>query len=321
MLAATILHPHQLEIQRVPLPHPREGEVLIALEGTGVCASNLPLWEGAPWFSYPLTPGLGGHEGWGVVREVGSRVPSHWLGQRVVALSGNGYAQYDVARIEQVVPIPKNLMGKPVPGEALGCAMNIFARLDAHADQTVAIVGIGFLGALLTRLASHAGMQVIAITRRPYALDIAQKFGAQHLIVMDDHMRILQEVKDLTHGRMCQRVIEATGHQWPLDLASELIAEHGRLLIAGYHQDGPRRVNMQLWNWRGIDVINAHERNPEVSVRGMRAALSAVSEGWLDPSPLYSAPFALSELDRAFDATRDRPDGFMKALVTMEVTP
>jgi len=54
-------------------------------------------------------------------------------------------------------------------------------------------------------------------------------------------------------------VIEAAGQQWPLDLATELTRERGRLIIAGYHQDGPRQINMQLWNWRGLDVINAHE--------------------------------------------------------------
>ena len=75
-------------------------------------------------------------------------------------------------------------------------------------------------------------------------------------------------VKELTGGAFCDRVIEAVGKQWPLDLAAELTRERGRLIVAGYHQDGPRQVNMQLWNWRGLDVINAHERDPEVYMRG-----------------------------------------------------
>ena len=66
---------------------------------------------------------------------------------------------------------------------------------------------------------------------------------------------------ELTGGRFCDVVIEAVGKQWPLDLAAELAGERGRLIIAGYHQDGLRQVNMQLWNWRGLDVINAHQRD------------------------------------------------------------
>ena len=36
---------------------------------------------------------------------------------------------------------------------------------------------------------------------------------------------------------------------------------------------------MQLWNWRGFDVVNAHERDPAVSVQGMREAVAAIESG------------------------------------------
>jgi threonine dehydrogenase-like Zn-dependent dehydrogenase len=116
---------------------------------------------------------------------------------------------------------------------------------------------------------------------------------------------------------MCERVIEAVGKQWPLDLAGELVAEGGRLVVAGYHQDGPRQVNMQMWNWKGIDVVNAHERDPAVQMQGLREAVEAVASGRLDPAPLYTHAYPLERLGEALDATRDRPDGFLKALVTL----
>ena len=72
---------------------------------------------------------------------------------------------------------------------------------------------------------------------------------------------------------------------------------------------------MQLWNWRGIDVINAHEREQAIYVEGMRLAAEAVAEGRLDPSPLYTHTFPLDRLDEALDAAGERPDGFVKALV------
>jgi threonine dehydrogenase-like Zn-dependent dehydrogenase len=132
---------------------------------------------------------------------------------------------------------------------------------------------------------------------------------------MDDHWKIIELVKQLTGGHFCDRVIEAVGKQWPLDLAAELTRERGRLVIAGYHQDGPRQVNMQMWNWRGLDVINAHERDPAVYLQGISDAVAAVVDGRLDPMPLYTHHYPLSELDTALNATRDRPDGFLKALV------
>jgi threonine dehydrogenase-like Zn-dependent dehydrogenase len=115
-------------------------------------------------------------------------------------------------------------------------------------------------------------------------------------------------------------VIECVGKQWPLDLAADLTRVRGKLVIAGYHQDGARQVDMQMWNWRGLDVINAHERDPKVYVHGIRKAVEALKEGRLDPAPLFTHEFGLDQMDQALEAAKERPDGFMKALIrTQEV--
>lgn len=317
MRAAVVVEPGQIHIDNVPIPVPGPDEVRIKLEGCGVCASNLPPWQGQPWFTYPFAPGALGHEGWGIIDAVGADVTEWQIGDRVAALSQNAYAEYDLAHRHAVVALPDALNGKPFPGEPLGCALNIFARSDIRSGQTVAIVGIGFLGALLTRLAAKAGARVIAIGRRPYALDVAKQMGAMETFPLEDHWQIIEQVKQWTEGRFCDVVIEAVGKQWPLDLAAELTCERGRLLIAGYHQDGLRQVNMQLWNWRGLDVINAHEREQRIYIEGIREAAKRVAAGTLDPFALYTNVFPLEQLGDALNATRDRPDGFMKALVRM----
>jgi threonine dehydrogenase-like Zn-dependent dehydrogenase len=316
MRAAVLEGPGRISVQEVARPEPGAGEVRVRLEGCGVCASNLTPWEGPEWMQFPTEPGALGHEGWGTIDAVGEGVEGLWVGDRVAALSFKSYGEYDIAGAGSVVKLPESLAGKPFPGEPLGCAMNIFRRSDIRAGQTVAIVGIGFLGAILTRLATDAGARVIAVSRRAFSLDVARDFGAAEVIPMDDHWAIIDKVKALTGGSLCDRVIEAVGKQWPLDLAGELVREGGKLIVAGYHQDGPRQVNMQMWNWKGIDVINAHERDPEVAMQGMRDAVEAVASGRLDPSRLYTHHFPLERLDEALDATRDRPDGFVKALVT-----
>ena len=316
MKAARLAGPGRVVLEDVALPEPGAGQVRIRLEGCGVCASNLVPWGGAEWMKYPTDPGALGHEGWGTIDALGDGVEGLALGDRVAALSYNAYAEYDVADAANVVPLPPSLDGQPFPGEPLGCALNIFRRSGISSGQTVAIVGVGFLGALLVRLAKEAGARVIAISRRPFSLEVARGTGADELVPMDDHGRIIERVKEVTGGVLCDRVIEAVGKQWPLDLAAELTRERGRLVVAGYHQDGPRQVNMQLWNWRGLDVINAHERDPRVYVDGIRAAVDAVATGRLDATPLYTHTFPLDRLGDALDATRDRPDGFLKALIT-----
>jgi threonine dehydrogenase-like Zn-dependent dehydrogenase len=289
--------------------------VRVRLEGCGVCASNLTPWEGPEWMRFPTQPGALGHEGWGTIDAVGEGVADIEPGERVALLSGHAYAEYDVAEAAQVVKLPDALSGMDLPLEPFGCAFNIFRRSDIRAGQTVAILGIGFLGAILVRLASRAGARVIAISRRQESLDLARRMGAAESIAMHDHDEIIEKVSALTGGAFCDRVIEAVGKQWPLDLAAELTREGGRLVIAGYHQDGPRQVNMQLWNWRGFDVINAHERDPAVSVGGMREAVAAIESGIIDPGMLITHRFPLDRLGEALDATRDRPGAFVKAMV------
>ena len=316
MRAAVLAAPGTIRIERVAVPDAGADELRVRLEGCGVCASNLEPWAGQEWLSYPGDPGGLGHEGWGIVDAIGAAVAGFAVGDRVAALSFRSFAEYDIAKADAVVKLPPELAGKPFPGEPLGCAMNIFRRSDIQPGQTVAIVGIGFLGAILTRLATDAGARVIAISRRAFSLDLARAYGAAETIVMDDHWRIIADVQRLTGGVLCDRVIEAVGKQWPLDLAGELVREGGRLIVAGYHQDGPRQVNMQMWNWKGIDVINAHERDPAVCLRGLREAVVAVASGRLDTAPLYTHLYPLDRLADALDATRDKPEGFVKALVT-----
>jgi threonine dehydrogenase-like Zn-dependent dehydrogenase len=317
MRAVVVTGAGQLEVERVDIPEPGRGQVRIRLEGCGVCASNLGPWAGPEWMKFPTEPGGLGHEGWGMVDGLGEDVSGLSIGDRVAALSYHAYADYDVADAGAVVRLPDALVGQPFPGEPLGCAINIFRRAGIFAGQTIAIVGVGFLGALLTHLASKAGARVIAISRRRFSLEIARRMGAVETIAMDDHWQIIARVRELTGGQLCDVVIEAAGKQWPLDLAAELTRERGRLVIAGYHQDGPRQINMQLWNWRGLDVINAHERDPAIYADGIREAAAAVANGRLDPGPLYTHRYPLSRLDEALNATRDRPDGFIKALVVM----
>jgi threonine dehydrogenase-like Zn-dependent dehydrogenase len=79
-----------------------------------------------------------------------------------------------------------------------------------------------------------------------------------------------------------------------------------------------RQVNMQLWNWRGMDVINAHERDPEEYLKGMRNAVDAVLDGRLKPQQLFTHVFESGDLQQAFETHQQSPEGFIKALITFE---
>jgi threonine dehydrogenase-like Zn-dependent dehydrogenase len=314
MQAAVVRDGGTVEPARVPVPTPGPGEVRVRIEGSGVCGSDLPVFQGRPWFHYPREPGAPGHEGWGRVDAVGPDVAAELaVGTRVAGLSYHAYAEYDLARADELIALPPQLHDQPFPGEALGCAMNVFRRSGIAAGDTVAVLGVGFLGALVTQLAARAGARVIGISRRPSALAVARTMGAGDVVALDEP--VVARVEELTGGALCDVVVEAAGTQATLDLAGPLTRVRGRIVIAGFHQDGPRQVDVQLWNWRGLDVVNAHERDPAIYLEGMRLAAQAVAEGRLDPSTLYTHRFGLGEVGAALETAVARPDGFLKALV------
>jgi threonine dehydrogenase-like Zn-dependent dehydrogenase len=316
MRAAFIVAPCRLKVGIAPLPVPGPEQVRIRLEGCGVCASNLPLWQGRPWFRYPMEPGAPGHEGWGRIELQGEGVSGIRF-DRVAVLSYKAFAEFDIADARSVVPLPTELDDQLFPGEALGCAMKVFARSEIRSHDTVGIVGIGFLGAALTQLCARTGARVIALSRRQFALETASRCGASDVVFLNDRQRAVSRIAELTGGTLCDRVIEAAGLQQTLDLAGAIVGERGRLIIAGFHQDGPRKVDLQLWNWRGIDVINAHERNRDVRTEGMREAVDAIIDGRIDLSKLSLHPFPLNKLGDAFSVCARRPDGFLKAVITL----
>jgi threonine dehydrogenase-like Zn-dependent dehydrogenase len=72
---------------------------------------------------------------------------------------------------------------------------------------------------------------------------------------------------------------------------------------------------MQNWNWLGIDVVNAHERDPRNYVRGMQDAVEATIAGRIDPEILLTHSYALDELGRALDDVAARPGDFVKGTI------
>jgi NADPH:quinone reductase len=310
MRAAVLLGDGHSKVTETGVASPGPGEVLLKLEGCGVCASNLPAWQGRSWFRYPMEAGSPGHEPWGRVAERGDRsAPA--IGTRVTGLSWRAYAEFDIARTEHLVPVPERYDDRPFPGEAMACAMNVFERSAIARDMRVAVIGAGFIGGMLVQLATAEGALVTAFSQRQWSLDRAVEQGAVAAMAIEEGLAGTGD------GDFFDCVIECTGMQEGLDAASKLVGVRGRLVIAGYHQEGLRSINVGEWNWKGIDVINAHEREPARYVAGVRAAIEAIEQKRMDPWPLFTHTVSLDRIDDAFCLMQSRPDGFTKAVLSI----
>lgn len=310
MQAVQLTAPRTATVGEQPDLAPTGDQVLVRVLACGVCASDLNAWLGVPGIQFPLAPGLPGHEVWGEVAAVGPAVPAgHFRsGQRVTGLFQGGYAQYALASAAEIVALPEALGDRIVLGEPLACAANIVRRCAVQPGDRVAIVGFGYIAAVVAQLLfAGRATEWVAVSRRPESRDLARQLGASAAYSFDDVPSTMWDSFPV--------VIEATGVQRALDYAAWLTAYSGRLVIAGYHADGPRTVNMQSWNWKGIDVINAHERQPAVYVRGLRAGLQTLGDHQLPLDRLISHRWPLGRTAEALQTAEARPPDYTKGVV------
>jgi threonine dehydrogenase-like Zn-dependent dehydrogenase len=305
--ALTLYGPRDARLAEIEDPVPAGGELLLRVRGCGVCGSDLNAWRGVSGIEYPLPPGAPGHEVWGQVVAVGPDVPSARLGATVTGLAWNGFAELTLARADHVVVVPVGDGEEPALGEPLACAMNIVRRSGLQSRTPFAVVGFGYLAALVISLLPAETAGWVAISRREDSRALAMRLGATAAY---DFSNVPSDLWD-----SFPVVIEAAGVQQTLDVATWLTAFAGRLVIAGYHADGPRTVNLQSWNWKGIDVINAHERDPAVYVRALNEALRRLQLRPVDLGALHTHRWPLADASQAFKAAELRPDGFIKGIV------
>ncbi|MEM2514482.1 MAG: zinc-binding dehydrogenase, partial [Candidatus Bathyarchaeia archaeon] len=121
---------------------------------------------------------------------------------------------------------------------------------------------------------------------------------------------------DATDGRGADVVIEAVGEQSSLDVATKIAKIRGTLVIFGYHVGEPRIIDMERWNWKGLDVINAHERETEVYMEGMRIGINLLSKGKIKIKPLITHIYPLEQINRAFTEIEVKIKGLIKAVIT-----
>ena len=109
--------------------------------------------------------------------------------------------------------------------------------------------------------------------------------------------------------------MEGSGTQPGLTLAGEMVRAHGLLSILGYHQGGPRQVEVGMWNWKAIDVVNAHLRRRTDLIESMRIGLELTAKGLIDLGALVTHRYTLDEVDRAYTDLQEKPPEFIKAVV------
>jgi threonine dehydrogenase-like Zn-dependent dehydrogenase len=311
-MRAAVLTPASFKIHELDRPSFGDDELLIQTLACGVCSGDLFLYANRDELA--ATHSRLGHEASGLVVGVGQYVADFSVGDVVTALSAPAFADYFVATSDQLVKLPPEIEPVYALGEPIACCVHAASRSGVVPGDRVAVVGCGFMGLICLQLAKHLGAGfVAALDPIDYRQDMSRQFGADTAF---DPTTSAKEVVE-QYGRF-DLVIEAAGSQSALDLCGNLVREHGRILLVGYHQSngGQRTVNMQQWNYKAIDVINGHVRRQDQKLEAMRQGIDLMRQGHLVTAPLVTT-YDLAQVEQAFQDLTTGERGLFKAVLLM----
>ena len=314
MKACFLTGPRKTVVRDVAIPEIKDDEILMRVTMVGMCASELHPWMEGSRLDDPVM----GHEPVGYVEKVGDRVQHLKVGDRVTAIGARCFAEYAALPAQKVIRVPDSIPDDQALGEPLSCLISAAENTPVHLGDTCAVVGLGYMGTIMTNLIALKGAgRLVAIDGRVECRASALKHGATEFMTPDqvpECMKLTRwEDKDLGYG--IDLACEVSGNANALNLAGELVRQHGVLSIEGYHQGGPRSINMELWNWKALTVINGHERRTDYQMQCMRRGLELISVGRLDLSGMVTHRFAPDHLDDAFNAIIQKPEGYIKGVI------
>lgn len=314
MIAAMLQRPGHFAIERRPVPQIAADELLVRTSACGICTSELEIWRGKlPGLEYPR---FIGHEPAGVVARVGDNVTGFSAGDHVAVWSeGKAYAEYFSTKASYAALLKPETPLEEAIGEPIACSTNGVRKADPQLNDSVAIIGCGFMGLIMLQIFKARGAgTLIAVDTRKSICDLALRLGATH--VFDPQQGdVTAKVKELTGGRGVDIGVEAAGMQQTLDLAASCTRMEGKLEVFGFHAGEPRSVPWGYWNWMAFQVINGHVRNANVYVEGMHLGLQLLEAGRLSMAPLITHRFALENINEAFEVADRKDDGFVKAVI------
>jgi NADPH:quinone reductase len=228
--------PEVLKLEELPIPKPAAGEVLVRLHAAGVNPYDTYMRAGA-YARKPPLPYTPGSDGAGVVEGVGEGVKKVRQGDRVYTaqtLSG-AYAEYALAREEQVHPLPAKIDFRQGAGlwVPYGTAYHaLYHAASARASETVLVHGAsGGVGTAAVQIARAMGLTVLGTAGTPEGLEIVKREGAHQVF---DHRKVgyQAEILQATGGRGVDIILEMLAN---VNLAhdTKLLGNHGRVIVIG----------------------------------------------------------------------------------------
>jgi L-iditol 2-dehydrogenase len=323
MRQAVMVAPGRIEFRDIPVPEPRDSEVLIEVKRIGVCGSDIHVFHGKhPYTSYPVVQG---HEFSGRVAAVGSQVRNVSPGQKVTATpqlvcgtcgpcSSGRYHICDSLRVmgfqapgcaqdffpvaaEKVVPLPDTFSYEAgALLEPLAVAVHAVERAGQPlAGKNVVVTGAGPIGNLVAQVVRAKGARRVVITDLiDYRLELAAACGLPCAL---DFARpdFASALSQACGGEPIDLFIECVGAGQTLDCAVQNVKKGGTIVVVGvYSARVP--VDMGLVQDREIDIRGSLM----YKIEDYLAAIDLIRAGKIETGSFITHTFPFEDYPKAY---------------------
>lgn len=348
MLAIVYPEPNRYELQELTIPEPGQGQALLKVMATTLCATDFKIFAGLfPGTRFPHIPG---HEFAGEIAELGPGVADFEVGDRVGVevhvgcgscprcLEGlynicehygqvdrghahigftvpGGLAQYATVPMRALHRLPDNLSwDEGAFTDNIGVALWAVERSGLQAGERVAVVGPGAFGALAVQIAAAVGAGRIALVgTRQERMALIRDLGVVHDFIDASVGDPAAQLRELWGGQGADVVIEFAGSESAARQAIQLARRGGRVVLGGATGPGRELKELDLSTIvRGHLSIFGSLANPKgVSGRG----LALMARGAVNVDPLVTHHFPLAEFDEAWETFRERRGGAIRVML------
>ena len=308
-----------LKYEDVPMPEPKAGEVLIKVETASLNRADLGLRKGTYRIAADALPVIPGREFAGTIAKLGNGVSDYRVGQRVIGYpSLGGYAEYAVAKIAEVRPLPDGVtaaQAAALPTAALTAWFGLKTDGALKSGEWLLVHGgSSGVGVAAIQIAKHWGAKVIATSGSEVKCRRLRQLGADVTIDVSEN-DFLPEVMRVTGNRGVNVVLEMIGGE-VYQKSIQALAPGGRLVSIGGAfgkvPDPPPALTEGRKATR-FSITNYLKAKPE-DYKELDIILKLVQEKKFDPG--IGKTFPLAET-RAAQRYLEGRDHFGKVMLSM----
>ena len=320
MQAAHVTSPGTVRLESFPEPELTPGHAIVRPELISICGSDLRAVYDQPADAYPLPPGHSGHEVVGIVEAVeeqdGTDSPFR-PGERVLATPSPhlGMAERFPIAFDGLVRAPDGLPAERLAvAQPLGTVISGCDKLRGVADATVAVIGQGGIGLLFDAMLRRMGARtVIGLDLSEARRAAGLRFGADRTIDPAGG-GAPAAVAEAVEGVAPQIVIDAAGEPDSINLAMELAAPNGTVLLFGVPRVDSFEFAYKTW-YRKRPLLRASSIADGDPNALYRQAIDLITSGGVDVDGLISHRLPPSRTADAYALARTRADGALKVAV------